>query len=72
MNQNEISEYVEYALKIAEYQCETSEEAQDVCQEALLALLLALQRGSAIEHPKAWLFVSHPSKICGFASGKIP
>ena len=55
MNQNEISEYVEYALKIAEYQCETSEEAQDICQEALLALLLALQRGSAIEHPKAWL-----------------
>lgn len=55
MNQKEIAEYAEYALKIAEYQCETTEDAQDVCQEALLALLLALQQGRVIEHPKAWL-----------------
>ena len=55
MTKQEVIEYAEYTLKAAKYKCDTLEEAEDISQDVLLAMMLAIESGKIIENPKGWI-----------------
>jgi len=55
MKQRELENYVEYFLKVAIQKCGNLDEAQDLCQEVMLAALNYLASGKEIVDIKAWL-----------------
>jgi len=57
MKPNELEEYVDDFLKVAIQKCGNLDEAQDLCQEVMLAALQYLKNGKEINDIKAWLSV---------------
>ena len=55
MKPRELESYVEYFLKVAIQKCGNLDEAQDLCQEVMLAALSFLASGKEISDIKAWL-----------------
>ena len=55
MKPSELEKYVDYFLKIAIQKCGNLDEAQDLCQEVMLAALQYLRSGKEINDIKAWL-----------------
>lgn len=55
MKQRELVKHVEYFLKVAIQKCGNLDEAQDLCQEVMLAALNYLANGQEINDIKAWL-----------------
>lgn len=55
MIREEVIEYVEYALRCAKIKCDTLEEAEDISQEVLLELLVAIEEGKEIQYVKGWI-----------------
>jgi len=55
MTPGELAKYADMFLKIAVQKCGNLDQAQELCQETLLAALVAIRRGTHINDPKAWL-----------------
>ncbi|MCL2406604.1 MAG: RNA polymerase sigma factor [Defluviitaleaceae bacterium] len=55
MKPKELEDYVEYFLKVAIQKCGNLDEAQDLCQETMLAALNYLASRKEIRDIKAWL-----------------
>ena len=55
MTPGELAKYADMFLKIAVQKCGNLDQAQELCQETLLAALVAIRRGTLIDDPKAWL-----------------
>jgi RNA polymerase sigma-70 factor (ECF subfamily) len=55
MKLNELEKYVDYFLKIAIQKCGNLGEAQDLCQETMLAALIYMADGKEISDIKSWL-----------------
>ena len=55
MPNEEITNYIDFLLSAAIKKCGDIADAQDLTQETLLAALSYIEKGVAIENPKAWL-----------------
>lgn len=53
--QRELTYHIDYVLKIALQKCSNTYEAQDLCQDTLLAAVKYLSSGKEIENIQAWL-----------------
>ncbi len=55
MNNQELTEYIEYLLSIARTKCKEPQDAEDIVQETVLAALTYLSKGGKIDRYKPWL-----------------
>ena len=55
MKKEELMQYYDYLIRLANSKCDSRSDAEDLVSDTVLAAIVYLKKGGSIDHPKTWL-----------------